>query len=295
MKTIVIAGASGFIGQYVSDYFKSNGWRILTVGRSHADATWNDQPSLVRALNGADAVLNLAGKSVNCRFTPENVRELIRSRVETTQALGDAMLLCKEPPRVWINASGASIYKEHVNKPNTENSPPDGEGTMADVARLWEKALKDAGPAQTCKVALRITLVLGRNGGVYPIFRRLTNLRQGGAQGSGNQMMSWIHIHDLSRLIYATVHQANPPKILNAAAPDTCSNREFMKALRTSMQISIGIGAPEALIKLGTTLLGVDSELILKGMNVTSSEASQMDFEFDYPTLIKAFMNLNQK
>jgi uncharacterized protein (TIGR01777 family) len=295
MKTIVIAGASGFIGQYVSDYFKSNGWKILTVGRSHADATWNDQPSLVRALNGVDAVLNLAGKSVNCRFTPDNVRELIRSRVETTRALGDAMLLCKEPPRVWINASGASIYNEHVITPNTENSPPDGECTMAEVARLWEKALKETGPAQTCKVVLRITLVLGKNGGVYPIFRRLTALRQGGAQGTGNQMMSWIHIHDLARLVYATVQQANPPKVLNAAAPDPCSNREFMGALRTSMQISIGIGAPEALIKLGTALVGVDSELILKGMNVTSSEASQMDFVFEFPTLVKAFSDLKNK
>ena len=295
MKTIVIAGASGFIGQHVSDFFKSNGWTVLTIGRSSGDATWNDQPSLIRVLNGVDTVLNLAGKSVNCRFTADNVRELIRSRVETTRALGDAMALCKQPPRIWINASGASIYRENVVVSNTEESTTDGEGTMAEVARLWEHAFKAAAPAHTRQVSLRITLVLGKGGGVYPIFRTLAKLRQGGAQGSGKQMMSWIHIGDLSRLIYAIVLQNDPPTVVNAAAPATYSNYDFMRELRSSLHISLGIAAPEALIKIGTAIVGVDSELVLKGMNVISSRTSQLSFEFEFPTLTKAFADLNKK
>ena len=183
MKTIVIAGASGFVGKNLTRYFVDAGWNVLTVGRGKADATWNDQPSLIRALEGADAVVNLAGKSVNCRFTASNVAELIRSRVGTTTALGDAIALCSSPPKVWINASGASIYREQVSQANTEESPTDGEGTMAEVARQWEAAFNGCNTPNTRKVVLRITLVLGQDGGVLPLFKRLVRLGQGGRQG----------------------------------------------------------------------------------------------------------------
>jgi len=295
MKTLVIAGASGFIGEHLSAFFSLNEWRVKTIGRSKADATWNDQPSLVRVLDGADAVVNLSGKSVNCRFNARNVEALINSRVETTRALGEAIALCKMPPKTWVNASGASIYRDTTGKPNTEDSPTDGEGTMADVARKWEQALWLADTPATHKVALRISLVLGEGGGVYPTFRSLAKTFQGGAQGSGKQMMSWIHIQDFCRLVRAILESNNPPSVVNAAAPNPLVNSEFMRALRESLGVGFGLQVPSVLIKIGTAVVGVDSELVLRGMNVASNNATKLGFEFQYPHLSDALGSLAAK
>jgi uncharacterized protein (TIGR01777 family) len=292
MRKIVIAGASGFIGNRMTAYFKEMGWTVKTIGRAEAHATWNDQPSLIRALEDAHAVVNLAGKSVNCRFTASNVEALVASRVDTTRAIGDAIALCKNPPPVWVNASGASIYREIVMKANTENSPSDGQGTMADVARKWEQALQQCITPRTKKVALRISLVLGQGGGVYPTFKTLVRLLQGGAQGSGKQMMSWIHIDDLVQLVNAIISSENPPQIVNAAAPHPLSNKDFMQCFRESLGVSIGIPAPAVFIRLGTSVLGVDSELVLRGMNVVSENAEQIHFVFQYPKLADALNQL---
>ena len=292
MKTVVIAGASGFVGENLSAFFAAKGWKVCTIGRANADATWNDQSSIIRVLENADAVVNLSGKSVNCRFTAKNVQELIGSRVHTTRALGESIALCKNPPAVWINASGASIYRDDAQRANTEDSPTDGEGTMAEVARLWEQALHECQTPKTQRVALRISLVLGSNGGVYPTFRMLTRMLQGGPQGSGNQMMSWIHITDLSHLIYTLVNHDNPPSAINAAAPEPLTNKAFMREFRSSLRIGLGIGAPAWMIKVGTTVWGVDSELVLRGMHVVSARTQALDFQFEYPTLASALSDL---
>lgn len=292
MRTIVVAGASGFVGSHVKSHFTSLGWRVLTVGRSNADAAWNDQPSLIRALNGAEAVLNLAGKSVNCRFTRSNVDELIRSRVETTRAIGEAIALCASPPKVWINAGGASIYREDPGYANTENSAADGKGTMAEVARYWESAFLGAPQSPTRKVILRITLVLGKDGGVFPIFKLLVKLAQGGKQGNGKQMMSWIHVTDLVRLIEFIIGNPAVSGVFNAAAPEPLSNQEFMRTFRGVMGFPFGIPAPAALIKVGTTLIGADSELILRGMHVVSERAKVSGFSFRFARLKDALEDL---
>jgi uncharacterized protein (TIGR01777 family) len=295
MKKVVVAGASGFVGKYLCSFLEERGWSVIRVGRTKTDATWSDQPSLIRALDGASAVVNLAGKSVNCRFNAQNVEQLISSRVETTRAIGEAIALCNQPPAVWINASGASIYRETNSNPNTEDSAIDGAGTMAEVARKWEQSLSNASTPNTRKVALRITLVLGKNGGVYPTFRLLTKAFQGGKQGSGKQVMSWIHLHDLCRLILATIESTNPPLILNAAAPKPLSNENFMACFRNALGVSFGLNAPEFLIKMGTAVLGVDSELVLRGMNVTSNRVDQLGFKFLFPSLELALADLSGK
>ncbi len=292
MRTIVIAGASGFVGQHMKRHFESSGWRVLTIGRSASDGVWSDQSSLVRALNGADAVVNLAGKSVNCRFTKANVKELIRSRVETTQAIGEAIGLCKIPPLVWINASGASIYREEVTSPNTEDSPTDGAGTMAEVARLWERAFFESPTPDTRKAALRITLVLGRNGGVFPIFKTLVKLGQGGRQGSGEQMMSWIHVDDLCSAMLWIINQNSIGAIVNAAAPSPMSNADFMSDFRKATHVKVGLPAPELLIRIGTGIIGADSELVLRGMDVVPHALAKSGFTFQFPSLQSALADL---
>ncbi len=285
MKTIVIAGASGFVGKNLTRYFSELGWNVLSIGRSNADATWSDQSSLMHVLEGADAVVNLAGKSVNCRFNSANVSELIRSRVETTRAIGDAIALCKRPPSVWINASGASIYREQVKEANTEQSAIDGTGTMAEVARQWEASLYASAVPHTRKIALRITLVLGEDGGVWPIYKRLARFGLGGRQGNGKQMMSWIHVQDLCRLVQHCIDNEQLTGPVNAAAPGSISNADFMSVVRSSVGIRFGWPASVAEISLGTALIGVPKELVLRGMWVTSSVLQSSSFRFLYPTL----------
>ena len=282
MKTIVIAGASGFIGAHLSRYFESLGWKVKTIGRSNSHGSWDNPQSIVAALEAADAVVNLAGKSVNCRFSKANVDELIRSRVDTTRAIGEAIVQCVNPPQVWVNASGASIYREHVGEANTELSPTDGEGVMAEVARLWEAAFFESKLPTTRKVALRISLVLGDDGGVWPILKRLARFGLGGKQGSGKQMMSWIHIKDLCSLIQYIVEHEKIVGLVNAASPGCISNREFMKVVRTSVGRKWGWPASTLEIKLGTALLGVPPELILRGMWVRSRVE---DFNYTYSDL----------
>ena len=285
MKTIVIAGASGFVGKNLATYFEKLGWKVLSIGRSNSDATWSDQSSMLRVLEGADAVVNLAGKSVNCRFTSSNVSELIRSRVETTRSISDAIALCKRPPSVWINASGASIYREQVKEANTEQSAIDGAGTMAEVARQWEDALYASALPHTRKVALRITLVLGEDGGVWPIYKRLARLGLGGRQGNGKQMMSWIHVQDLCRLVQHCIEKEQLAGAVNAAAPGSITNTEFMSMVRSAVGVRFGWPASVAEISLGTALIGVPKELVLRGMWVTSSVLQSSSFRFLYPTL----------
>ncbi len=282
MKTIVIAGASGFIGKHVQDFFKSESWQVLTIGRTNSDAVWSDQTSLVKILEGADAVVNLAGKSVNCRFTEANVRELIQSRISTTRAIGEALGKCERPPAVWINASGASIYREHVSQANTESSPTDGEGTMAEVARQWEHAFFTSVTPSTRKIALRISLVIGRDGGVLPIYLRLARLGLGGKQGSGRQMMSWIHIDDLVQLVASLVQSTSFSGVVNAAAPESLTNSDFMRTIRESVSMPIGFPAPTIAIRLGTFLIGASHELVLRGMWVQSEVAETLDFSYRY-------------
>ncbi|MFM7233038.1 MAG: TIGR01777 family oxidoreductase [Flavobacteriales bacterium] len=285
MKTIVIAGASGFVGGHLSRHFESIGWKVKTIGRKRCDGTWDNPSSLVQVLEGADAVVNLAGKSVNCRFTKSNVEELVRSRVETTRAIGDAVVQCKTPPPVWINASGASIYREQVDEANTEKSATDGEGTMAEVARRWEEAFFGCSCANVRKVALRITLVLGDDGGVWPIYKRLARWGLGGRQGSGRQMMSWIHVDDLCRLVQhcATTPQVEGP--VNAAAPGSVSNRDFMSAVLAAVGVKWGYPASAFEINMGTSILGIPGELILRGMWVKNEQASIAGFSYSLPTL----------
>ncbi|MFN5621516.1 MAG: TIGR01777 family oxidoreductase [Flavobacteriales bacterium] len=292
MKTLVIAGASGFIGSHLIEHAAILGWNVKTIGRDRADATWNDQPSLMRVLEGADAVINLAGKSVNCRFTADNIEALIRSRVDTTQAIGDAIALCKQPPKTWINASGASIYPENVSEPNTEDSAIDGAGVMADVARQWENALYTMHLPATRRIALRITLVLGKDGGVFPIYKRLVSLGQGGAQGTGKQWVSWIHVTDLTRLLFFLLENDSISGPVNAAAPEPLPNQAFMATLRKAMKFPFGIPAPALLIRMGTAVIGADSELILRGMRVVSVKSPKHGFLFDYPTADAAFAAL---
>src|ERR1051325_10336015 len=207
---LIIAGGSGFLGGALTKHFLKQGWQVIVLTRSPRERTdgakeiaW-DARSLgdwTKLVDGADAVINLAGRSVDCRYNEKNRRDIINSRVDSTRVIGEAIARCAKPPRVWLNASSATIYKhtfDHAMDENGETgATPDAKDEFSmEVIRRWEEALNEACTPQTRKVALRITLVLGSDGGVFPVLRRLTRFGLGGRMGNGRQFVSWIHVED---------------------------------------------------------------------------------------------------
>lgn len=190
---IVLAGGTGFIGKYFTEKFKAMGYEVVIISRNSAHIQWDNKNEIENALNGAEMVINLAGKSVNCRYNEKNKDEILRSRTITTKILGDAILKCENPPQIWINSSTATIYRHALDRPMTEEKGDIGSGFSVDVATAWEKAFFDFNLPQTRQIALRMAIVLGAGGGVMRPFLNLVRFGLGGKQGDGKQMFSWIH------------------------------------------------------------------------------------------------------
>ena len=200
-KKVVIAGGTGFIGQYFQKQFETLGYKVLIIARKHPAILWNDHERMVEALENAEMVVNLAGKSVNCRYHEENKKEIIQSRTGTTKLLGDAVGECVNPPKLWINASTATIYRHAENRPMTEEDGEIGTGFSVDVAKRWESSFFQFSLPKTRQIALRIAIVLGPDGGVITPYKNLVTFGLGGVQGNGKQMFSWIHVEDLFQII----------------------------------------------------------------------------------------------
>ncbi len=283
-KKIIIAGGTGFIGSYCAEKFRELEYDVQIISRGNGNLHWGDSARITAALENADLLLNLAGKSVDCRYNEKNKREILTSRTETTKALGEAMLRCENPPPLWINAGTATIYRDSKDKPMTEEAGEIGSGFSVDVATAWEDAFYASSLPSTRKVVLRTTIALGNGGGAMKPFMVLTQLGLGGRQGSGDQMFSWIHIEDLYRIIRFTQDNPQIEGPVNAAAPEPVSNAEFMKVLRDRMNRPIGIPAPEPLLKLGAFVIRTEPELLLKSRWVIPEKLLKNGFEFKYPT-----------
>ena len=214
-RRIILAGGGGFLGRVLARSFLARGDEVLILTRSPQgripgarEVEWDakNPGDWVEELNGAEAVINLTGRSVDCRYTAKNRDQILRSRVESTRVLGEAMARCDQPPRTWLNCSSATIYKHSFQHPMDETGKVEATPEAKDefsihVVQQWEQALEAAPTPQTRKVAMRAAMVLGRDGGVFPIFRRLTRLGLGGQMASGRQMVSWIHEHDFCRAV----------------------------------------------------------------------------------------------
>ena len=198
---MVLAGGTGFIGQYLQDKFIDSGYEVVIISRQPHHIEWSNQAGIINALNGAEMLINLAGKSVNCRYNDKNKEEIMSSRTKTTQILGSALLACETPPPLWINSSTATIYRHAEDRPMTETNGEIGTGFSVDIAKAWEQSLFDYQLPHTRQVALRMAIVLGAEGGVMEPYFNLVRFGLGGVQGSGNQMFSWIHIEDVYRII----------------------------------------------------------------------------------------------
>jgi NAD dependent epimerase/dehydratase family enzyme len=310
---IVIAGASGFIGRFLAAAFIVDGATVSFIGRGGADAMWGDTAGIAAVLDGADLLVNLAGKSVNCRYTEANRAEILRSRVETTRELGEAIRSCARPPALWINSSTATIYRHAEDRPMTEADGEIGTGFSVDVATAWEREFFAGELPGTRRVALRMAIVLG-NGGALPPMLRLARFGLGGAQldgrwfamaarraagtfhefraRGGRQRFSWIHIADVLGIIQFLRNRQDISGIVNAAAPNPADNRTVMRTLRTVLGAPIGVPTPRWMLELGSIAIKTETELVLKSRWVIPERLEQLGYSFEFPELEPAIWDI---
>lgn len=303
---IVIGGAGGFMGRYLAERSRAAGREVVTIGRSGADLRWDDAHGIAAAVDGAALVVGLAGKSVNCRYTPANRAEIFRSRLDTTAALSRAIAAAATPPALWVNAATATIYRHAEDRPMTEQGGEIGSGFSVEVAKAWERALyADELPA-TRRVALRTAIVLGHGGVLAPI-RRLARLGLGGPQvdgwwpttrsrreagtlhlrgsGRGRQRFSWIHIEDAARIIDFLEDHPELDGPVNASSPRPVDNREFMAEVRRVLGVRFGPPTPRWALEIGAIGIRTETELVLKSRWVLPERLESAGFAFAYPEL----------
>jgi hypothetical protein len=248
-------------------------------------------------LEGAEVVINLTGKSVDCRYNESNRKAIIASRVDSTHVLGEAIDLCRQPPRVWLNCSSATIYKHTFGAPMDESGET-GATTEAkdefsiEVIRQWERALDEARTPATRKIAMRITMVFGQDGGVFPVLRRLARFGLGGRMGSGKQYVSWIHVDDFCRAVAWLIRQEELSGAVNIAAPHPLPNGEMMRLVRRYCGMRLGLPATAWMLEIGAFFLRTETELIIKSRRVIPGRLMKSGFSFEFPTLEKALGNL---
>ncbi|MEH6536415.1 MAG: TIGR01777 family oxidoreductase [Psychroserpens sp.] len=284
-KTITIAGGSGFLGQVLENYFSKQGHTIYILTRTPKrdnEIFWNakDLEDWTTILEQTDILINLTGKSVDCRYNEENKKLIYDSRMDSTHALGLAINLCEQPPKVWINSSTATIYRHSLDKEMTEESGEIGDNFSMNIAKSWEKAFYTITNPKTRKIALRTSIVMGKYGGATEPLKNLVKFGLGGQQASGNQKVSWIHELDFARAVAFLIENENLDGNFNLAVPKPTNNKTLMKRLRKVMKIPFGISHPEWLIKFGAKLIGTEAELVLKSRNVIPKRLLDNGFIF---------------
>jgi hypothetical protein len=243
------------------------------------------------SLEDSMAVINLVGRSVNCRYTARNKEEIIASRVNATRILGYAIKKAARPPKVWINAGSAAIFGDRGDAEMDEESAP-GEGFSPEVCRQWEAAFYSIETPFTRKVVLRMGLVFQKDEGLLKPFSRLVRLGLGGKMGNGEQYISWIHEEDFTGLMEAIIDNDDWQGIINGVSPYPVKNKDFLKALRSAYDIGFGLSQPAFLLRIGALLIGTEAELILSGRRVVSKVLEKKNFLFSYPRLDDALRQL---
>jgi len=297
---IVIAGGNGQIGTMLARDFHGRGHQVVVIARSVQPAPWRmiqwDGFTLgdwARELDGTDLLINLAGRSVNCRYTAANRRAIKESRVQSTLVLGRAVAQLNHPPRVWMNASTATIYRHALDRAMDEDTGEIGGNERdcpstwrfsIDVATSWEEAFFSSATPRTRKIALRSAMTMSPDpGGIFAELLRLVRLGLGGTAGSGEQFVSWTHEADFIRSIEFLMAHEEIDGAVNLAAPNPLPNREFMRALRQAWGIRVGLPAPRPLLELGALFLRTETELILKSRRVVPGRLLRAGFKFQFP------------
>jgi uncharacterized protein (TIGR01777 family) len=306
---IVMPGGSGQVGTILARYFQKAGHEVVVLSRKPTPAAWRvvawDAHQLgawARELDGADAVINLAGRTVNCRYTPANRREITDSRVRSTHIVGTAIAACARPPRVWLQSSTATIYAHRFDAPNdertgrlggTEPGAPDTWKFSIDVATAWEQALAAVPTPGTRKVALRAAMTMSPDrGGVFDVLLGLVRRRLGGRVGDGRQFVSWVHEADFIAAVEWLIRRDEFDGPVNVSAPHPIPNAEFMRALRAAWGTRFGLPAARWMVELGAWALRTESELVLKSRRVVPGRLLEAGFQFRFPEWPEAARDL---
>ncbi|WP_299277446.1 TIGR01777 family oxidoreductase [uncultured Psychroserpens sp.] len=285
MKTIVIAGGSGFLGQVLEHYFLKNGNRVYILTRHpkwENDVYWNAKSldKWTSVIEGSDVLINLTGKSVDCRYNETNKKLIFDSRIDSTHVLGLAINLCEQPPKIWLNSSTATIYRHSLDKEMTESHGEIGDDFSMNIAKSWEKAFHSIITPKTRKIALRTSIVMGKKGGATQPLKHLVRFGLGGKQGTGNQKVSWIHELDFARAIAFLIENEHLHGDFNLSVPKPTDNKTLMKNFRHVMNVPFGFSHPKWLIKIGALLIGTEPELVLKSRNVIPERLLKNGFKF---------------
>lgn len=292
LHSVVICGASGYIGQHLRRALEADGIVVRTIGRrDSSDAAWSDEQGVIDVLDGTDLVVNLAGRSVSCRYNKHNADEIFSSRVHTTALLGRALGDTPNPPSLWANASTGTVYRDARDRPMDEATGELGQGFSVAVARAWEQELRDA-PTPIRKVALRMSIVLGAGGGAINPVINLTRLGFGGKMGDGGQMFSWVHISDVARSIAHIFEHQEISGPVNIATPFPVTNDQMMRDMRTALGREHGLPTPRWMLELGARIIRTEAELVLKSRWVAPAVLTSTGFRFDYPTLDAALRQI---
>lgn len=303
-KKIVIAGGTGNIGKLLSKTFAESGYEVIILSRQRMNSMnpkikyilWDGEAigSWVDELEDVDTLINLSGKSIQCRFTVENKKELLQSRITPTRLLGEAIQKLNSPPRLWINFSGISLF-EGVEGLHNEESTSFGNTFLAHLTKEWEKAFIDVKTPDTKKVILRLSPVLSTKFGMFKELLPLAKLGLGGKVGDGKQQIAWIHELDLVRLVIWIINHESPSTLYHACSPQPESNKEFMKNLRKAVGMPIGMPLPALFARIGAYFKRVESDMLLLTNGVTTFHTLKEGFTFNYPTTQKAFKHLTKK
>jgi uncharacterized protein len=306
---IIIAGGTGQVGTILARSFHQNRHNVVVLGRSLQDLPWRtvhwDGSSLgpwLDELNGSDVLINLAGRSVNCRYTQENRRAILDSRILSTQVLHQAVAALQSPPAIWLNASTATIYRHALDRPmdeatgefgGNEAGAPETWNFSIQVAKAWAQAFFSMATPVTRKVAMRSAMTFSPDrGGVFDVFLNLVRHGLGGTTLPGTQFVSWIHEVDFIRSIKFVIERQDLTGAVNLASPNPLPNREFLCILRKAWGTRIGLPTTGWMLELGTLLLRTESELVLKSRQVVPGRLLDAGFQFTYPTWTQAAQDL---
>lgn len=308
---IVIPGGTGQIGQILCRSFAGAGHDVVVLTRNPRPSSgcrcvqWDGKTlcDWAEEIEGADAVINLAGKSVNCRYGRENRREIMESRLDSVRAIRRAIENSKRPPRVWLQAATATIYAHRFDAPNDEftgiiggdePNTPDTWRFSIEVAKAWESAVTEAGPLpKTRTVIMRSAMTMSPDrGGIFAHLLGVVRFGIGGSTGSGRQFMSWIHEHDFVRAVSYLIANDDLTGVVNICSPNPLPNSEFMRELRQAWGKKIGFPVKEWMLEIGAFLMRTESELVLKSRRVVPARLLQHGFKFQFPYWVDAAQEL---
>jgi uncharacterized protein (TIGR01777 family) len=305
---IVIPGGSGQVGQVLARGFVAGGHEVVILSRATATTgrtvPWDGQTvgAWSSEIDGADVVVNLAGRTVNCRYTPENLRQMMDSRVLSTRAVGAAIAAAARPPRVWLQMSTATIYAHRLDAPNDEltgilgGEEPDVPGYWAysvKIAKEWERAQAEASTPATRRVALRSTMLMSPDReGIFDVMLGMVRKGLGGTAASGTQYVSWIHDHDFVKAVDLLIARDDLTGPVNLAAPNPLPYAAFMRAMREAWGTRVGLPATRWMLEIGAWAMRTDTELVLKSRRVVPGRLLAAGFAFEYPTWPEAVRDL---